>query len=107
MIFETLYESAQKGELLLIEGGMARFHLRRDGQMTLHEILVTRPGIGIGTMLLNRLRGIARARSASCIVAKCPADLPSNGWYKSKGFCLSATEETPTGRKLNVWRLPL
>ena len=44
MIFETLYESAQRGELLLVNGGMCHWHLRRDGQLTIREIISTRPG---------------------------------------------------------------
>lgn len=31
MIFVALSEAAQKGKLLLVDGGMLRFHLRRDG----------------------------------------------------------------------------
>jgi len=107
VIFESLFESAQKGELVLVDNGFARFHIRRDGQMTLHEIIVTRPGCGIGTALINQLRGIGRQKGATCILAKCPQDLPANRFYASLGFTLRDTETTPTGRKLNVWQRSL
>lgn len=104
MIFDSLYESAQRGELLLVQDGFCHWHLRRDGQLTIREIIVTRPGQGIGTAILNRLKVVF---GASCIVAKCPADLPSNDWYQSRGFVLVATERTKTGKDINVWRLDL
>lgn len=40
MIFETLNESNERGELLLVNGGMCHYHLRRDGQLTIREIIV-------------------------------------------------------------------
>lgn len=100
MIFETLYESATRGELQLLDGGMCRYHLRRDGQLTIHEIISTRPGVG--TAMLDRLSAVAGARF---ILAKCPADLPSNAWYARRGFVQTATQTTPTGRQLRVWML--
>lgn len=104
MIFDSLHESAQRGELLLIQDGFCHWHLRRDGQLTIREIIVTKPGQGIGTRILDTLR---QTPGASCIVAKCPADLPSNGWYQSRGFVLAATERAKTGKDINVWRLAL
>lgn len=102
MIFETLYESAQRGELLLIDGGMCHWHLRRDGQLTIREIIGTRPGAG--SAMLERLKVTPGAAS---ILAKCPSDLAANDWYQRHGFVLEATEETRMGRRLNVWRLQL
>lgn len=99
MIFETLHTSAQHGELILVDGGMCRYHLRRDGQLTIHEIISLRPGAG--SAMLARLLAVA---GAVCILAKCPADLPSNAWYARRGFALDRTETTPAGRLLNVWR---
>ena len=40
MIYQALSEAADKGELLLINGGMCRFHIRKDGQCTIREIIV-------------------------------------------------------------------
>lgn len=105
MIFEALHESAQRGELLLIDGGYCRWHLRRDGQLTILEIISTRAGAG--TQMLEQLKQTGRLKGAKCIVAKCPADLQSNGWYQAKGFSKKKTEQTKTERQVNVWRLPL
>lgn len=97
MIFETLYDSAKRGELILVDGGMCRYHLRRDGQCTIHELISIRPGAG--SAMLDRLTTIP----ARYLLAKCPADLPSNAWYARRGFTRTAEETTPTGRRLNVW----
>jgi hypothetical protein len=102
MIFNTLYEAAQRGELLLVDGGMCHWHLRRDGQLTIREIISTRPGAG--TEMLNRLKRIPGARS---IFAKCPADLPSIDWYIKKGFCLASVETSKSGRVIHGYRLGL
>jgi hypothetical protein len=101
MIFETLWESARRGELLLIDGGFCHWHLRRDGQLTIREIISTRPGAG-SAMLAELKR-----QSAQSIFAKCPVDLDANEWYRKRGFTLETTETTRTGRKLNHWRLKL
>ena len=100
MIFDALYESAQRGELLLIEGGFCHWHLRRDGQLTIREIISTRRGAG--REMLARLLCVSGATS---IVAKCPADLPSNHWYERRGFDLECVEHSASGRAINVWRL--
>lgn len=100
MIFETLWESAQHGELLLIDGGFCHWHLRRDGQLTIREIISTRKGAGS-----EMLRHLLAVPGATSIVAKCPADLASNDWYERKGFELAEVETTRTGRAVNVWRL--
>lgn len=102
MIFETLYESAHRGELLLIDGGFCHWHLRRDGQLTIREIISTRPGAG-GEMLA-RLRTVAGAGS---LFAKCPSDLDANNWYKRNGFLLEGAEVSKNGRIINLWRLVL
>jgi hypothetical protein len=100
MIFETLWESAQRGELLLIDGGFCHWHLRRDGQLTIREIIATRPGAG--QEMLARLRAVP---GATCIVAKCPSELAANEWYERRGFGLVAQQSTRTGRTVNVWCL--
>lgn len=107
MIFETLWESAQRGELLLVDGGMCHFHLRRDGQLTIREIIVlpdSQRKFGIGGHLLGQLR---KKEGVKSIFAKCPVDLPANDWYRHKGFVLEGTETTKNGRELNLWRLTL
>jgi hypothetical protein len=102
MIFETLWESAQRGELLLIDGGFCHWHLRRDGQLTIREIISLRKGAG--TEMLEKLMLVTGAVS---ILARCPADLAANEWYKKRGFEQIASEQTKTGRRLLVWRLLL
>jgi hypothetical protein len=98
-MFEQLYDSLKKGELILLDGGFCRFHLRRDGQLTIHEIISTKPGVGQAILALLQARGAAR------IVAKCPQDLESNAWYERRGFRKVKEETTPSGRILNVWEL--
>lgn len=102
MIFETLHDSSKRGELMLVDGGMCHWHLRRDGQLTIREIISTRRGAG--SQMLARLRNIPGATS---LFAKCPADLPANVWYQKRGFILESAETTKTGRLLKCWRLPL
>jgi hypothetical protein len=99
MIFETLWESSKKGELLLIDGGFCHFHLRKDGQLTIREIISQKRGCG--TMMLNVLKDVG----ANSIFAKCPSDLESNGWYAKMGFELTGTEFSKNGREINHWRL--
>ncbi len=106
MIFEALWDSAKRGELWLVDGALVHWHLRRDGQLTIGEIIVLpdRQGEGIGRALVERLAGVEGATS---ILAKCPADLPSNAFYQRLGFRLEAVEHSKTGRAIYVWRLAL
>ncbi len=102
MCFENMYESSKRGELLLVDGGLCHWHLRRDGQLTIREIISTRPGAG--SVMLDHLRAVP---AALCIVAKCPVDLDSNAWYQRRGFELDHVEQAKSGRGINVWRLEL
>ena len=103
MIFETLHESNQRGELF---GSICHWHLRRDGQITIREIIVEQieQRTGIGSTFLNRLKQV---KGATSIFAKTPVDLGSNSWYAANGFVLEGQETTKTGRLLNLWRLKL
>jgi len=98
MIFDVLYESAQRGELLLIDGGCCRWHLRKDGRITIYEILAIR--CGAGSEMLTQLQAYGKP-----IQARCPVDLPANEWYRKRGFVLLRTEQTKSGREVNVWHL--
>jgi hypothetical protein len=102
MIFETLHDSSQKGELMLVGGGMCHWHLRRDGQLTIREIISTRPGAG--ALMLRRLESV---KGATSLFAKCPADLPANAWYTRRGFHVEKAEWTNNGRMLLCWRKSL
>ena len=107
MIFETLHESARRGELILVDNGLLHYHLCQDGQITIREIIVTPiwQKMGIGRFMLNRLK--YRHPGAKSIFAKCPSDLPANSWYEYMGFTCEGTETTKGGRELKLWRLPL
>lgn len=100
MIFETLYDSAKKGELLLVDGGMCHWHLRRDGNITIREIITTKKNQGVGESILKYLEDL----NPISLFAKCPIDLNANKWYKSQGFICEGIELTRTGRKLLLWR---
>ena len=94
MIFGTLYESAQRGELLLIEGGFCHWHLRRDGQLTIREIISTRPGAG--SEMLEQLK----RQPAQSIFAKCPVDLEANSWYQKLQINITKITTNNTNKKL-------
>ena len=102
MIFNTLYESSQRGELMLIDGGFCHFHLRKDGQLTIREIISTRPGAG-----QEMLKRLCATPGATSLFAKCPAELPANAWYERRGFICEGEERTRSGRVLKLWRLAL
>lgn len=101
MIFETLYESSRRGELILLDGGFCHWHLRKDGQITIREIISTKTGAG------RAMLEILKTKKASSIFAKCPKDLSANSWYKHLGFLCEGEEVTPSGRILLLWRLRL
>jgi ribosomal protein S18 acetylase RimI-like enzyme len=106
LIFESLNEAAERGELILVDGGLCHWHLRRDGQVTIREIIVL-PAYrrrGIATMMLNRLKCVVGTTS---IFAKCPVELPANAWYQAQGFEHEGIEITKSGRELKLWRLSL
>lgn len=110
MIFSALDEAAQKGELLLVEGGLCRFHRRRDGWVSVREIIVlpSRRHDGVGRSLLNCVINRAgRVANIRGLVACCPADLPANGFWEQIGFRKAGTKMAPSGRRIIVWRLDL
>lgn len=97
MLFVALTEAADKGELVLVNGGMCRFHRRRDGVVTIREILVL-PGfrrLGIGRRMVEH---IIQTCPASPVVARCPIEYESNKFWDAMGFRLDS------GEKVNLWR---
>lgn len=102
MCFTQLHEAMQRGELILIEGGFCRYHLRIDGQLTIHDILSNRPGAG--SAMLAMLKKVEGAR---LLLARVPQHLEANDWYRRRGFELAGEEQTKRGTPLNVWRLTL
>lgn len=104
MIFQALIESDEQNELILLKNGFCRFHIRKDQQLTIHEFIISKNarGTGIAFKILNILKN---KKNITSIVAKCPADLESNKWYKRQNFRLDKIETAKSGRKINVWRL--
>jgi len=103
MIFEALNDALARGELILADGLMCRYHLRRDRVLTILEILAVpeRRREGRARAVLHRLRMAYRA-AADRIRAKCPADLvEGNAFWQAMGFVLVRTE--PGKRPVNVW----
>lgn len=103
MIFVALNEAADKGELLLVEGGLCRFHRRKDGTVVIREILVLPNArrLGKGRRMIDTIR--ARHPQAR-LLAKCPAADAmgrvgaGNVFWQHMGFTLTAATE-----KLNTW----
>lgn len=95
MIYQALTEAADKGELSLVECGLCRWHLRRDGVIVIREIIV---------LPCCRGRGKGRAMvwdlmlKGKPLLAKCPANYPSNAFWERLGF-----QKTDSGA-INTWR---
>lgn len=106
MIFEALNAAADRNELLLLSGLLCHYHKRRDGQVTICELIVVPHcrGRGLGRFAIHEL---SKVPGATSLLAKCPADLAANGFYEHLGFALEATQHSHTGRAVNVWRLAL
>jgi len=96
MVFDILWESSQRGELILVEGGYCRFHLRKDGQLTIYEIISQNKGVG------SRMLSLLKDKCPNAIFAKCPVALSSNSWYEKNGFVLQGTVNN-----INHWKLTL
>lgn len=99
----SIIESTMKGEVIYIEQnnqivGACKFHKRKDGIITIYEIVVDDRfrGKGLAKQMLQFIgkRGL--------ISLKCPIDNESNKFYKKIGFRLLKIEEGKK-RNLNVW----
>ncbi len=103
MIFTALSEAADRGELLLIDAGMCRFHLRKDGVVTIHEILVLPKArrCNVGRRLIVEVQ---RRHPHAVLRARCPTQThdgrvgEANVFWKHLGFTLVSSTE-----KLNLW----
>lgn len=101
MIFVALNEAAEKGELILIQDGMCRFHRRRDGVYVIREILVLpfRRRTGLGRSLVTAV--LARA-GGHPIQARCPVKYEgANAFWKSMGFTVIKEVDG-----VNLWQRP-
>lgn len=97
MIFVALDEAAERGELLLVDGGLCRWHRRRDGVVVIREVLVLpeRRRQGIGRGLVERL---AILNPGAPLLARCPIRSMANGFWTALGFRL-----TLASPKVNTW----
>jgi GNAT superfamily N-acetyltransferase len=99
MIFAAMEEAASRGELILVEGGLCRWHRRRDGIIVIREILVL-PHLrrkGIASKMLTHVLAMTRG----VVQAKCPVKLESNEFWKASGFTLVSEKEG-----INLWQRP-
>lgn len=105
VMLPTLREAAQRKQLFIayLDGeivGFVRWHARRDGINTIHEIAVDPKahGLGVGRALLY---------SVPCpIRLKCKADnAQGNAFYAGAGMVQEGAEVTKGGTALIVWRL--
>lgn len=104
MIFAALSEAADRGELILIDQGLCRYHLRKDGTAVIREILVLPRArkCGVGKRMVQE---VARRCPSSPLVARCPAQDregrvgAANSFWRHMGFTL-------VGEKggINTWR---
>jgi N-acetylglutamate synthase-like GNAT family acetyltransferase len=106
-------DSIQKEEVIVYQKtsrilGFVRYHHRKDGITTLHEIAVLKSHLsnGIGRSLFEALRKECVSLGQKTIRLKCPLDLPANGFYSHLGFQRVSIEG---GRKrpLAVWESPI
>lgn len=100
-MFAELLDAQNKNELILVENGISRFHIRRDGQCTIREILSTR--LGVGSAMLATIIQRAKYRQCRTILARCPVEYEANAWWEKRGFILDRIETTRTGKQINVW----
>lgn len=100
MILVALEEAAQKGELLIVDGGMLRYHRRRDGVHTIRELIVLpqHRRKGIGTRLVMEV--ICRARGFAAR-ARCPKDYAANAFWAALAFTLIEEKDG-----INLWQRP-
>lgn len=101
MVLNALVEAHKQGELILIDGGFCRWHLLKNGQITIYEIFSMRQGAG------SEILEMLKKKQADSIFAKCPVNYPSNKWYRRKGFHLEEVQSDRKGNELYCWRLTL
>ena len=101
---KVLVLTAGDGRLI----GAIRFHHRRDGFTTIHEVVVAADARkdGVGRTLVQAVHDAALARGQQSLRAKCPIDALANGFYRATGWERVAIEDGRV-RELVVWRLPV
>jgi GNAT superfamily N-acetyltransferase len=98
MLLEILMESHARGDLVC--PWLCRFRRLKDGSVTIYELWVSPECRGRGTAgeLVGHLK-----REYPVVRARCPADLPSNGFWEHMGFLLADRITLKSGRKINCW----
>ena len=101
MIFVALSEAADANELLLVDGGLCRFHKRRDGAVTIRELLVlpSHRRKGIGRRLVIE---VCNRNPRAVIQATCPGEYEANKFWEAMGFAIAAYKQ-PDGRMV-LWQ---
>jgi GNAT superfamily N-acetyltransferase len=104
VIFAAMMEAADRDELFLIDGGLCRWHRRRDGVVVIREILVL-PAcrrLGRGRRMVEDIQ--ARNPGAT-LLARCPqtdsqgAVGTGNTFWKHMGFTMTGTKDG-----INTWQ---
>lgn len=103
MIVQLLNTSNNRGELMLVDGGMCRFHVRSDGKITIRDIIVSRAHQrqGIGRRMIATL--IRQHPHAFEMRLECPADWEANTFFSRIGFERVRAIQWANGCVTNVW----
>ncbi|MBU6150003.1 MAG: GNAT family N-acetyltransferase [Chloroflexi bacterium] len=110
----VIARAIEEGKVLVLTAGdgrligAIRFHHRRDGVTTIHEVVVAADARkdGVGRTLVQAVHDAALARGQQSLRAKCPIDALANGFYRATGWERVAIEDGRV-RELVVWRLPV
>jgi N-acetylglutamate synthase-like GNAT family acetyltransferase len=110
----VLARAIKEGEIRVLTAGdgrltgAIRFHHRRDGVTTIHEVVVAADARndGVGRTLVQAVHDAALARGQQSLRAKCPIDARANGFYRATGWERVAIEDGRV-RDLAVWKLPV
>lgn len=87
--------------------GFVDYHIRRDKQLTIYAIAVARGEQGKG-YARRMLHYFAHYPNVTAIVARCPADNASNGFWQHMGFTLVETKPADgKKRAINTYGLGL
>lgn len=105
MIFTALNEAADRNELLLVDGGMCRFHRRKDGVVVIREILVLPSSrrLGRGRRMVEEVR---RRHPGAKLLARCPVRTSDgrvgegNAFWRHLGFGCTGERDG-----INTWVL--